>query len=267
MNYATINIQIHLRGDFMKKLKRTTMLLAALSFAVSMPLGASVAASAATSDNSSPNVKAVSATAPERPDVTMTYYNTMVAYKWDAGYNGDQLAMYRYQYNLIGSDSYFEYAVAKDTYGSTECDPRYYAAKSYNNSTGLYSSETSLEHGVDMGDYTQVRYGYDCKIAATGEFPTAHYPTGTTVPTEYDKSYFIASHNADWRDYIKGTICYQGIYLSDIQVRVPLLGYETASVTLNGVTFTLRTGPNKVSIKASHNGINMGDFTFMYGID
>ena len=266
MKCVTLNIQIYLRGDFMNKIKKTTLLLAALAVMVSAPVGSMITSNAATPAETQTNVSTMAAaTTPGRPTVDYVRYNTMVTYNWNAGANADRLAMGRVDFTLIQTSNYFDVTPAQNTYGTKVCDPFEHRAKSYSTSSGLYSDETTLEHIVGMGDYSVVRYGYDCKYAPTGEFPTS-WALGTTIPTSYDQDLFIAAHYGNVGNVISGTICYQGKYIADIEVKIPLLGYKSSSVTLNGVTFYLRTGPYKVSIKASQSGISAGDVKFMYAV-
>lgn len=58
-------------------------------------------------------------------------------------------------------------------------------------------------------------------------------------------------HGGSTGDVIKGTVAYNG-EAKNIEVTIPWVGTnESAEVVVGGITFRLRTGPNKVSIKAS----------------
>lgn len=265
MKCVTLNIQIYLRGDFMNKIKKTTLLLATLAVMVSAPVGSMITSNAATPAEEHTNISTMDSTTPGRPTVDYVQYNTMVTYNWNAGVNADRLAIGRVYFDLLETSNYFDVTPAQNIYGTKVCDPSDHRAMSYSTPLDLYSEETTLEHIVGMGDYSVVRYGYDCKYAPTGEFPTS-WAVGTTIPTSYDQNLFIASHNGNVGNVIRATICYQKTYIADIEVKIPLLGYKTSSVTLNGVKFDLRTGPFKVSIRASQSGISVADVKFMYAV-
>ena len=77
-----------------------------------------------------------------------------------------------------------------------------------------------------------------------------------------DQSGNMWNHGGTSSKKIRGTIVYDGI-AENIDVDIPWLGYKTSeSVTIKGVTFTLRCGPNKVSIKASSSVLCNGNTTF-----
>ena len=80
--------------------------------------------------------------------------------------------------------------------------------------------------------------------------------------TGNDQSGNMWNHGGTSSKKIRGTIVYDGI-AENIDVDIPWLGYKTSeSVTIKGVTFTLRCGPNKVSIKASSSVLCNGNTTF-----
>ena len=74
------------------------------------------------------------------------------------------------------------------------------------------------------------------------------------IPTEFDQTAPIYNnvweHNGSRGNIIIGTIVYQG-NCWDFNLTIPLLGTKSTAAVLDGVTFTVRTGPNKVSVKAS----------------
>ena len=75
--------------------------------------------------------------------------------------------------------------------------------------------------------------------------------SGNVIATSYDQSTNVWEHNGSSSQYIKGTIVYNGT-ARNIEFNIPILGYKYSDdITIDGVTFTLRCGPNKVSIKAS----------------
>lgn len=84
----------------------------------------------------------------------------------------------------------------------------------------------------------------------------------SNIYTTYDQSGNMWNHGGTSSKKIHGTIVYDGI-AENIDVDIPWLGYKTSeSVTIKGVTFTLRCGPNKVSIKASSSVLCNGNTTF-----
>lgn len=71
------------------------------------------------------------------------------------------------------------------------------------------------------------------------------------IPTTFDKEGNVWTHGSLKEDYIHFSIAYQGS-VKDGRIYVPPLGTRTAGpYTLNGVEFSIRTGPNRISIKAS----------------
>ena len=196
-----------------------------------------------------------------------TQYNMIVRYDWRVGRGGDEIAMSRnwQHYFLMGDILYRTYEFPENT-GTNHCDPDYFLGKSYDSYSQTYSSSyTSLEHDVDMGDYILVRYGYESRYSAVGVFAYWVFSSESTVPTSYDKDYYIWKHNSSNGHTIKGTIQYKG-QLADIEVKIPWIGYKTSSVEINGETFYLRTGPNKCSIKAASSNVHTHDLRFAFGV-
>ncbi len=85
------------------------------------------------------------------------------------------------------------------------------------------------------------------------------------MPTDWDQPGFVWSHGGAYANYIKATILYKGV-ISDIQVKIPLMGTYKESVILNGVTFNIRTGPNKCSITVDKSNVRAGEVQFAFGI-
>lgn len=195
------------------------------------------------------------------PNFTHRVYNTAVWYQWTPGTGGDQVAMTRdsLYYDIMGS-YYRDVAVVYEI-GSRKCDPDYYAGKTYNSATNWYSSDT---HSIEYLDGNVMRYGYDSQYPAVVRIPYWLYGPETKVPTRYDQTNFVWTHNLGDGDEIKATIEYNG-EVADLEVTIPWIGYSTDSVTLNGVTFYLRTGPSKCSIKAGSD-VSVVDIRFAYGV-
>lgn len=197
-----------------------------------------------------------------------TQYNMVVRYDWRVGKGGDDLAMSKnwQNYYRIGDVFYRTYEFPENT-GTDHCDPEYFLAKSYDSPSKTYSlSYASLEHDVDMGDYTLVRYGYESKYSAVGMFKRWAVSSDDIIPNSYDKEYYIWNHNSSTGHKIKGTINYQGI-LADIEVNIPWIGYATSSVVISGKTFYLRTGPYRCSIKTDSSNLRVNDLHFAFGIE
>ena len=205
---------------------------------------------------------------PPSVDHNDTQYNMVVYYDWAVGTGGDKVALgYNWQYYTnMNAPTYREYAFT-DYVGTDHCDPDYFLGKSYYSLTDTYSAAyTSLERDVPQSNgVTNVRYGYDAKYTCVGRFNYLSVNVGSTIPTSYDQTHYIWDHNAGNGDVIKATIEYNGSY-ADIEVKIPLLGYKTSSVTVGGQTFYLRTGPNRCSIKAANSGLNPAYLNFAFGI-
>ena len=199
------------------------------------------------------------------PTVEHTVYNAAVLYTWEGDKNGDAMAMYSSYHENMPPEIYKTTTykdVASARIGSKDCLATYPMAASYDTQSKSSSGKTEMccDQQIGENEY-RVRYGYDSKVAITNILDCDQ---SAKVPTDYDKPDFIWSHNAKNYFYIKGTISYQG-YVSNISVKVPPLGYASSSVKLNGVTFYLRTGPWKCSIKASK-AVNASDVTFAFGV-
>lgn len=189
-------------------------------------------------------------------------YNTVVVYNWTAGAGADQVAVTndaRYIYPM-GSYTYSERTFIYEV-GSKKCDAYNYLGRSYYSLTDTYSAGTT---SLERLDGSVVRYGYDAKYTALGRFAYWLFSSDTSVPTSYDQEYFVWAHNSGFSRTIKGTIEYNG-QIANIEVDIPMIGYKTSSVTVGGVTFSLRTGPNRCSIKADRGNVAAGSLRFVFG--
>ena len=261
----------------MRKIHKTIVRICTVVAAVLIPASSTILATAKSNDqnnagtlNSINSIEDISTYASlEAPTVNWdnSQYNMVVRYDWRVGRGGDELAMSKnwQNYVLIGDDVYRTDEFPEDT-GTNHCDPYYFLGKSYNSSSETYSYDyTSLEHDVDMGEYTLVRYGYDSKYTCVGRYAYWGFSSNSTIPTSYDQDHYLWYHHSSNGHTIKGTISYKG-QLSNIEVAIPWIGYKTTSVTINGETFYLRTGPNKCSIKAGSSNIRPTDVRFAFGI-
>jgi len=205
------------------------------------------------------------------PIVSVNVYNAAVEYVWSVGSDADALAMYTSANaslapDIFKKDSLSQYRqVAFITNYDKECRPHYIIGAAYNTSTKEFSEKVDVSWEEITGpNTTTIHYGRDAKYKYVGQLFT-HYISREDVPTSYDKQYFIWSHGSSNGHIIKGTICYAGA-ISDIEVTIPWIGYKASSVTVNGVTFSIRTGPNKCSIRAEQSGVSGADLRFGFGV-
>ncbi len=154
---------------------------------------------------------------------------------------------------------------------------------SYSKLTELfYASSTNSTKGNIPYDYYRTYYN-DTKTYSTVRRITTTHSTdeistkytivnrtasGNVIATNFDKSSNVWKHNGKNGKMIKGTIAHNG-EAKNIEVKIPFIGYNiSAEVEVGGVTFQLRTGPNKVSIKANKE-IKCDDtqIVFAFGIE
>lgn len=192
------------------------------------------------------------------PKYEYVKYNVAVQYKWNAGFNGDTLYMGSYAYMRdVHSTTYSEIKWPRAV-GYRNCDALAYIAKSYNYSTETFSDTYNLEHTVNG----TVRYGEDCNCS-----PIAFYDStflSGSIPTSFDEDNFIWKHNHSNKDNIEATIQYNNI-ITNMKVEIPFWGTNKTVATLDGVTFELRTGPNKCSIRTTSKNISVKDISFGFG--
>lgn len=216
-----------------------------------------------------PETVASAATAPATPTQTIddTSYNMLVIYEWTVGAGGDQLAISQNNLDFIPCGKAFLRQYSFPEYVGTDiCAPDYQYAKSYNSSTRLYSpGKVQTEHTVTDSNGTQhVLYGYPAQYTMVGQF--AYWSTSGDVPQKYDQNKYVWYHNANDGDTIKATFIYDGVF-ADIEVKIPWLGTKTSEVTIKGVKFQLRTGPNKCSFRVNQSGVNSALVEFAFGIE
>lgn len=196
------------------------------------------------------------------PDVTHTVYNTAVVYHWSASTGADMVALSgdgTYYYSM-GAHDYSEIAFIYDV-GSKYCEPDNYIGKGYYSLTDTYSYDIeSLEHE----DNDALRYGYDATYKSLGKFWPASAPT--YIPTSFDQSGYVWYHNSGFSRTIKATIEYNG-EVKNIEVNIPFVGYKTSSVVIGNVTFYLRTGPSRCSIRTDSSNLLSSNFNFVFGDD
>jgi V8-like Glu-specific endopeptidase len=90
---------------------------------------------------------------------------------------------------------------------------------------------------------------------------------GDIIDMVFDQEDNIWYHYGSTNQIIKGTIAYNG-YARNIEVTIPKSGTTlSGEVMINGITFQLRTGKNRVSIKASQNLVSSTDIIFAFGVE
>ena len=94
----------------------------------------------------------------------------------------------------------------------------------------------------------------DITIGNQGGYPVYEvYETKTygTIGTAYDKDGYVWKHGLSTGNTIHFSIVYRG-QIADGSITIPWIGMKTVGpFYLDGVDFWVRTGPNKISIKAS----------------
>lgn len=116
-----------------------------------------------------------------------------------------------------------------------------------------------------MNGVEQNLYGYNCNVVPTFILPTATFSSTLNFPTDYNQDSFYWEHNGKTGHYIKATIIYNNSP-RDIEVKIPLLGYSSTYVLINGIRFYLRTGPKKCSIKSDTSNIPAYSVQFAFGL-
>ena len=137
--------------------------------------------------------------------------------------------------------------------GSVSFFPHCYVCRAYCSSCGQYSSYNDVlrDHmsGQDLGYSTP-----DGIVGKTNIY--------TVIPTSFDQSQNTWEHGAAPTNYILFSIAYNG-EIVDGEIEIPHIFTRSVSVTLGGVTFTVRSGPNQVSVKASEL-VGCNDYNTMF---
>lgn len=151
-------------------------------------------------------------------------------------------------YAYPGNTSY--YAVLPVMSVDNLCDPDFEYYRAHNPNEQTYSDIANIWDGVGMHESPLKSCLYPIN-------PSSIYFRSEEFPTEYDDAH-TWNHGADTNNIIHFTIAYKGI-AQDESIKIPLLGYAEKSLTItyqNGfknesVTFSVRVGPNRLSVKAS----------------
>ena len=205
--------------------------------------------------------------APEAPSLNTVKYNTAVAFTFIVGTGGDSLQFSRNNMNwsTINSAIHTIYQFPNIWDHDNRCELDDHLYRSYNSHSGLYSNTKTVE---TAGNNSSRLYGEYCKLNVINgiDMSKIPYDESRIFPTEFDQTYYVWTHNSWWPKKIKGTIEYNN-QISDIEVDIPILGTLSSSVTLDGVTFSLRAGPYRCSVKVDTPNISATDTQFMFGVD
>ena len=125
--------------------------------------------------------------------------------------------------------------------GSVSFFPHCYVCRAYCSSCGQYSSYNDVLRSHMSGQELEF-LTHRGIVGKTGTY--------TVIPTSFDQSQNTWEHGAAPTNYIFFSIAYNG-EIADGEIEIPPIFTRSVSVTLGGVTFTVRSGPNKVSVKAS----------------
>ena len=100
-------------------------------------------------------------------------------------------------------------------------------------------------------------------------YPVINYKTSGMIYSGFDLAGAVWDHGLAVGDRLFFSIAYQGTLAdpADCQVEIPWIGTKTSDpIEINGVTFWVRVGPNRVSIRASeYISCNRVDTVFAFG--
>lgn len=179
-----------------------------------------------------------------------------VQYQWFAGQGADDMSITNSPeyHDLIGGTYYHENSLV-NYYNPSFC-PSWYSscAASY------YSNLDEYSDFVYTTDFNNGKYGQS--IYATKKYFSN--PGISTIPCTIDQKNFIWKHDGSSSSVIYGTVVYNN-EMVDITLDIPFLGYKSTTFSVGNQSFVLRTGPNKVSIRANSNAsIPINDFGFAF---
>lgn len=194
------------------------------------------------------------------PGIDWIIYNTAVTYIWTAGEGADDLAMHISGdlYHKVGS-TVFEITEFSDV-GFNYQNPMFYRAKSYNSVSGTYSGFTSLECHEHP---TMVTYWICSKIAPVAEYASWIF-TSQYIPTTYDEQHFRWDHGGNLANTIAGTIEYDGVVV-DFSQKITILR-PVVKIVISGVTFCIRVGTERVTMKVEQNGVYASSVRMSFGV-
>ncbi len=127
------------------------------------------------------------------------------------------------------------------------CYPNEYFVRAYCAACGSYSA-------MDASWLNDRTYGYNTQC----EYGCTYMMSKGTIATDYDQADNKFKHGGSTNSIIYFSIAYKGEAAGssadgiNSSLSVPWIGYSSAkSLTIKGVTFTVRAGPTYISIKAS----------------
>lgn len=196
-----------------------------------------------------------------------TQYLFAVKYTWQAGSGGDKIAYSKYlngYYTFLdGENPHTEIIFPSSAYSDkTYCPPSYPYYRTYNSAQDYYSADYKTIDPNDDNFSLESVSDIHCKRTPKEYLSTAK---ADYMPTSYDETGFIWYHEGASKQIIVATIVYKNICYN-IQVTIPGIGYKKTSVTIYNVTFYLRTGPSRCSIKVSKGDVLRSDVNFAFGV-
>lgn len=141
----------------------------------------------------------------------------------------------------VRSNQIFDYVVFPTS--GQECIPYLYLVSAY--CTGCHTR--SAANGIMWNEYNNAYKG-------RARFGCHGAQTSGKITTSYDQDGSIWSHGGSTGDRIYFSVAYNGVAAGDgatASVKIPWIGTRETSITVNGVEFSVLTGPNKVTVKAS----------------
>ena len=151
------------------------------------------------------------------------------------GFSGasDRYPIFTYDLNLNASKNYVMVAQTNENI------PQPYAFVIRAHCTGCNVSGYGIQPFLRV--YSYARSYYNSKTSKLSG----------TIPTSYDQSENLWEHGGGGTNIICFSIAYNG-EVKDGEVQIPRLwGTNEIKLTVGGVEFGVRTGPNKVSVKAN----------------
>lgn len=244
----------------LKSKKTITLIIALLTVIFSLTAFLTVIAS--------PVGHADAATTVSAPTLNIVQYNCAVAFNWTVGQGGDELyyaGMNGQYFTSIGSATYSEIAFPS-ALNTKSCDPTKKYWKSYSTSTNTFSDSRSSYTQIDHGDHIQTTFARDCRYTIKGNFKHWQWGVGTNLPTDYGNNSMLKwAHGGKNKNIVKATVAYKG-YIGDFQIKIPVLGYQWAGITIGPYEFQMRTGPKYLYFRAVSGGIVGSAVSFAFAV-
>lgn len=194
-------------------------------------------------------------------------YNCFVAYPiQNTDYHAKRLcfgknngAFNEYYFEEVGRNEIFRFIAIPSSASIPElCQPSLYLVSAYCTDCG----SKSIANAVIFNNLQYAYNGYcnyGCQISKTDGIIQSSYQADSTwehFGGTGDKIYFSIAYN--------GQVAEES---EDLFLTIPWIGYQSVSVVVNGVTFSVRTGPDKISVKASTSvECNLYDTVFAFKV-